>query len=117
MGSGEIVLERRKTYRLTVRVPVFAEGFGIDSSTITVNLTAGGVYVETRESPPVETSLQLLLCLPDGGDPLELTGRVVRNGWEPKEPAGVGIEFMAVDRWAYDRLRRFVDGLESAFAS
>ncbi len=116
MGSGEIVLERRKTYRLPVRVPVFADGFGIDSSTVTVNLTAGGMYVETRESPPLQASLELSLCLPGDEAPLELTGRVVRNGDDPKEPTGVGIEFIAVDRRAHDRLKRFVAESEPTFA-
>ncbi len=111
MRTGEIVLERRKTYRLPVRVPVFADGFGIDSSTVTVNLTAGGMYVETRESPPLHASLELSLCLPGEAAPLELTGRVVRNGNDPKEPVGVGIEFMAVDRHAHDRLTHFVSGM------
>ncbi len=114
MQVGEIILERRKTYRPPVRVPVVSPEFGVDSSTVTVNLTTGGMYVETRESPDVKASLAFTLCLPDGGDPLELSGRVVRDGCEPLEPTGVGIEFMAVDRSAHDRLTRFVDGLQQA---
>ena len=115
MARGEIVMERRKTYRVPVRVPVFSNGFGVDSSTVTVNLTAGGMYVETHESPAVSTALDLSLCLPDGQDPLRLTGRIVRSG-NAKEPTGVGIEFMAVDRYSHDRLRRFVDGVTQAIA-
>jgi hypothetical protein len=115
MGSGELVLERRKTYRMPVRVPVFADGFGVDSSTVTVNLTPGGMYVETRESPPLQASFDFSLCLPGEEGPLELTGRVVRNGRESKEPAGVGIEFMAVNRRDHDRLNQFVDRMGAAF--
>jgi hypothetical protein len=115
MTIGEIVLERRKVRRLPVRVPVLCNAFESDTPTHTLNLTEGGAYLETRENPPLGAPLELSLCLPDGEAPLVLAGRIVRRGCDTHEPAGVGVEFMAVDRIAHERLSYFV-GAERATA-
>ena len=111
MSPGEIVLEKRKLPRLPVQVPVWCDALGPDASTQTVNLTPSGAYLETHSNPALDTAVELALCLPDGDMPMALAGRVVRSGSGPEEPAGVGIEFMAVDPGAHERLCDFVESM------
>jgi type IV pilus assembly protein PilZ len=77
-----------------------------------VNLSKGGIYLETDNPMPMGTVLNLRFSVP-GGDPLEVTGVVawVRGVPEPGKPAGMGIEFENLD----GRHGEVIDGIVAAF--
>src|ERR1041385_8195996 len=65
-----------------------------------VNISRGGIFINTRKPHPVGTVVRLILSLPDAAFPFDLTGRVIRVS-EYDNPQnqvpGMGIEFMDVD--------------------
>lgn len=75
-------------------------------------LSTSGVFVHTRTLHPEGTTVRLLISIPDGDVPVEITGRVARVQPEgPEEPPGMGIEFVDVDPEVTERLATFVDAL------
>src|SRR5579872_2094142 len=65
-----------------------------------VNISRGGIFINTRAPLSVGSTVRLIISLPDTQFPFELTGRVARVN-EFDNPAnqvpGMGIEFVNVD--------------------
>lgn len=79
-----------------------------------VNISRGGIFINTRNPLAVGSVVRLIVSLPDAAFPFDLTGRVIRtHAYDPEsdEMAGMGIEFMDVDEEKRARLERFVDRL------
>ncbi|MBL8921813.1 MAG: TIGR02266 family protein [Myxococcaceae bacterium] len=81
-----------------------------------VNISRGGIFINTRNPLPVGSVVRLIISLPDAAFPFDLTGRVIRA--QPHDPqadqtSGMGIEFMDVDDEKRARLERFVDRLRA----
>jgi uncharacterized protein (TIGR02266 family) len=81
-----------------------------------VNISRGGIFINTRNPLPVGSVVRLIISLPDAAFPFDLTGRVIRV--QPHDPqadqtSGMGIEFMDVDDEKRARLERFVDRLRA----
>lgn len=78
-----------------------------------VNLSRGGVFLDTAELLPVGTSVTLELAVPDAG-PVTVSGRVtwVREQDGELGPRGIGIEFEDV----VDGLGALIDRLAGEFA-
>ncbi len=79
-----------------------------------VNISRGGIFINTRNPLAVGSIVRLIVSLPDAAFPFDLTGRVIRS--HPFDPgsnqvAGMGIEFIDVDADKLSRLERFVDRL------
>ncbi len=87
------------------------DGFITDSA---VNISRGGIFINTRKPLPVGTTVRLIISLPDTAFPFDLSGRVARVN-EFDNPAnqvpGMGIEFVDVDDEKRGRIERFVDRL------
>jgi uncharacterized protein (TIGR02266 family) len=82
-----------------------------------VNLSRGGLFINTRNPLPVGSEVKLMVALPGEAFPYELAGRVVRV--ESVDNAanvapGMGIEFVGVDGKVIDELSTFVDRLRSS---
>lgn len=79
-----------------------------------VNISRGGIFINTRNPLAVGTTVRLIISLPDTAFPFELTGRVARVA-EFNNPAnqvpGMGIEFVDVDDDKRARIERFVERL------
>ncbi|MCA3016773.1 MAG: TIGR02266 family protein [Myxococcaceae bacterium] len=81
-----------------------------------VNISKGGIFINTRNPLSVGSVVRLIISLPDAAFPFDLTGRVIRV--HPHDPqtdqmSGMGIEFIDVDADKQARLERFVDRLRA----
>jgi len=79
-----------------------------------VNISRGGMFINTRNPLAVGSVVRLIVSLPDAAFPFDLTGRVIRvHAYDPasKEMAGMGLEFLDVDEEKRARLERFVERL------
>jgi uncharacterized protein (TIGR02266 family) len=81
-----------------------------------VNVSKGGMFINTRNPLPVGTTVRLIISLPDAAFPFDITGRVTRVS-EFDNPAnevpGMGIEFIDVDDEKRQRIERFVTRLRT----
>ena len=79
-----------------------------------VNISKGGVFINTRTPLPVGTTVRLIISLPDTQFPFDLSGRVTRVcefANDANDVPGMGIEFVNVDDDKKVRIERFVDRL------
>ncbi len=76
-----------------------------------VNISRGGLFINSREPLPVGSEVHLIVSLPDAVFPFDLNGRVVRiQGTHQSETGpGMAIEFVDVDDEKRTRLQGFVD--------
>jgi type IV pilus assembly protein PilZ len=81
-----------------------------------VNISRGGLFINTRSPLPVGTIVRLMISLPDAAFPFDLKGRVIRVN-EYDNPGnlvpGMGLEFMDVDDEKRSRIERFVERLRT----
>jgi uncharacterized protein (TIGR02266 family) len=79
-----------------------------------VNISRGGMFINTRNPLAVGTTVRLIISLPDTAFPFDLNGRVTRTA-EFNNPSnqvpGMGIEFVNVDDEKRARIERFVERL------
>lgn len=82
-----------------------------------VNISRGGLFINTRKPLAVGTTVRLIISLPDAAFPFDLTGRVARvhevENLANQVP-GMGIEFVDVDEEKRERIEAFVDRLRAA---
>ncbi len=79
-----------------------------------VNISRGGIFINTRNPLVVGTKVRLIISLPDTAFPFELSGRVTRvNEFDnpSNQVPGMGIEFVDVDDEKRARIERFVERL------
>jgi len=79
-----------------------------------VNISRGGIFINTSNPSPVGSTIKLLISLPDQPFPFDLTGRVTRvtemeTGRGPTP--GMAIEFVDVDEEKRNRIENFVERL------
>ncbi|HEY2747555.1 MAG TPA: PilZ domain-containing protein [Polyangia bacterium] len=79
---------------------------------LSYDVSAGGIFVATVDTPPIGADVEVIVTLPDATR-LELSG-VVRWVREPQQaspglPAGVGIEWDALPMDALRSLLRFAE--------
>ena len=73
----------------------------------TVNISLGGLFVETSEAFPLQTRLQVRFQIPTQPEPIEVSGEVrwVEPGGAG-QPSGMGIRFQGLrarEVWALNR--------------
>ncbi len=82
-----------------------------------VNISRGGLFINTRNPLSVGSIVRLIVSLPDAAFPFDLTGRVIRVH-APEAGSdlipGMGIEFVDVDDDKKARLAKFVEKLRAA---
>src|SRR6187549_4017412 len=79
-----------------------------------VNISKGGLFINTRNPLAVGTTIRLIISLPDTAFPFDLSGRVMRvNEFDnpSNQVPGMGIEFVDVDDEKRARIERFVERL------
>ena len=79
-----------------------------------VNISRGGIFINTRNPLSVGITVRLIISLPDTAFPFDLTGRVMRvNEFDnpSNQVPGMGIEFVDVDDEKRARIERFVERL------
>jgi uncharacterized protein (TIGR02266 family) len=78
-----------------------------------VNLSAGGVFIEARDILPVETPLALEFLLPEPRRVIRCRGRVAwvnlpERVLSPKLPSGMGVQFVDLSLDDLHALREFI---------
>jgi len=78
-----------------------------------VNLSRGGIFLETEQLPPIGAAIALQIAVPNA-EPIPLTGCVTwhRSERDADGPPGIGVEFEAVS----DSLGHVIDRLVAGFA-
>jgi type IV pilus assembly protein PilZ len=79
-----------------------------------VNLSRGGMFINTQHPAATGSTVKLILSLPDGTSPFELTGRVARVievDTASRAVPGMAVEFIDIDQEKRDRIERFVEKL------
>ena len=82
-----------------------------------VNISRGGLFINTQKPLPVGTHVQLIVSLPGTEFPFDMTGRVTRvneSHAAPNQVPGMAIEFVDVDEEKRIRLEEFVERLRKA---
>ena len=82
-----------------------------------VNISHGGVFINTRNPLAVGSVVRLIVSLPGAEFPFDLLGRVIRvhpNDPETGQVPGMGLEFIDIDDDKRERLERFVETLRQA---
>ena len=85
-----------------------------------VNLSQGGLFINTKTPQPVGAVVKLIISLPDTAFPYNISGRVMRINAPDNpahEPAGMAIEFLDLDEAKRSHIERFVDTLRKALPS
>src|SRR4051812_32132336 len=83
-----------------------------------VNISRGGIFINTRNPLSVGTTVRLIISLPDTAFPFDLSGRVIRvNEFDnpSNQVPGMGLEFLDVDDEKRGRIERFVERLRREF--
>jgi hypothetical protein len=108
-GPGEIV-ERRRVRRVSLDIPVRLRLADVDVGyhCMSVNLSMGGLYVQTRSLLSPGTQVGIELAPPDWLLPLQLRGTVVRHGTGAEAP-GLGLAFDWVSEEAGDFIHRLLE--------
>src|SRR5687767_6985317 len=83
-----------------------------------VNISKGGIFINTRNPLAAGTTVRLIISLPDTAFPFDLSGKVIRvNEFDnpSNQVPGMGIEFIDVDDEKRARIERFVERLRKEF--
>lgn len=103
--------------RLEYELPVAyrtVSGFVTDWA---VNISRGGLFINTQKPLPVGTHVKLIVSLPGTEFPFDMTGRVTRvneSHAANNQVPGMAIEFVGVDEEKRIRLEEFVERLRKA---
>lgn len=111
-GSQPVRKSERLQHELLVAYRT-VDGFITDWA---VNISRGGIFINTRNPLPVGSIVRLIVSLPDAAFPFDLTGRVIRvqpATGEGDAIPGMGLEFVDIDEEKKGRLARFVDRLRA----
>ncbi|MBN2575886.1 MAG: TIGR02266 family protein [Deltaproteobacteria bacterium] len=77
----------------------------------TGNISLGGVFIETQETFPLQSRLQIRFRIPTQPEPIEVTGEVrwIEPGG-PNQSPGMGIRFQGLRAREVWALNRFFQG-------
>ena len=100
--------ERRKSERENIKIPVDYSAVDAFFSEFTTNINEGGMFVETENPAPIDSTVQMQIRLPDLRQPIKLGGRVawISDG-KGEAPPGMGIEFQDLT----DQVRETINDL------
>lgn len=98
---------RRTDPRYARRLEVQLVSGDQSRTAMTGNISLGGLFVETTETLPLQTRVQIRFRIPTQPEPIEVSGEVrwVDPGG-PDQPAGLGIRFQGLrarEVWALNR--------------
>jgi len=107
--SGELVLERRRSPRVPLRVDVTCYIGGACFTGSTANLTVYGLSLETEMPVPPDAEVKVVIEMPGDEKPLEVSGRVASLARRKDDSPGFGVEFDDLEEPARARIAALVD--------
>jgi type IV pilus assembly protein PilZ len=105
--------EQRCTPRVAARLPVRFKSVAALRQEVTLNVSAGGMFIQTDDPPPLRVGVVVSLELPGERAPLEVHAQVVHR-ITPAEvrpggmPAGAGVQFVEADDHFRETLDRYL---------
>lgn len=101
----QITLNKRRAPRIPFKLEVFygeAETLSEDTESLTFNVSAGGLFLETENPLPLGEQLTLRVALPENNYAVHCKGRVawINTTTSPirsDHPAGMGVEFLCIE--------------------
>jgi uncharacterized protein (TIGR02266 family) len=101
--------DRRRQPRTSVKIPVDYSSVDAFFTQFTRDINEGGVFIESDAPGELDAEVQLQFKLPDGEDPLQVSGRIawISDG-KGESPAGMGIEFQRLPDEMQERINRIV---------
>lgn len=103
---------RRRSERASLALRVEYETVDALFSDFTRNVNEGGLFIETDNPAPLESSVTLHFCLPGSEQPIKASGRVVRVS-APPEPPGMAVMFQELDAEARAQINELVRELRA----
>jgi type IV pilus assembly protein PilZ len=101
----------RRPVRLSVRVRS-ERGFATERA---IDLSRGGMFIQTDDPPPVAAALEVELHLPDGRPPVTSRGVVVHRRLPGRGSVpGAGVQFADASDAFRDRVDRYMEALIKA---
>ena len=102
--------KRQACPRLAINLRITFQETGDPVNSYILNLSSGGIFIDTDDPPPIDSTLSLLFHLPDDHEPMSLEGRVV---WIKQTanacPSGMGIEFTGISPFHKQKIQSFVE--------
>jgi uncharacterized protein (TIGR02266 family) len=121
--DGNTVLEQKCEPRYKTRLAIFyGSGQRQLMSDYSVNMSTGGIFIETENPMPVDTILFLKFTLPANGETISCKTKVAWTN-EKEEiaskdlPLGMGLQFLDISLDQIHAIRGFINkgGLEPAW--
>ena len=108
-----MLTEQRQHPRAPIHVEVQHGAVAEDVTEYILNLSRGGVFIETFSPGDPDTLLKLSFYLPDSGHTFEVSGRVAwsRMDSTAEGPTGMGIEFVDISDHDANMLEDFVNSV------
>jgi len=106
--------QQREATRIQHELPVAYKTISGFITDWAVNISRGGLFINTPKPLPVGSPVRLIVSLPGADFPFDLMGRVAHvNELDPRDNQvpGMGIEFVDVDDEKRAQLESFVDRL------
>ncbi|MBI5206482.1 MAG: flagellar brake protein [Candidatus Firestonebacteria bacterium] len=114
--------ERRRFPRYKAVVPVYVKvnsteaakflGLTDGFDTISMNISVGGIYIESHLPIPTGTILQLGISLPSIKEPILVLSKVIRTIDQSNGKYGIAIKFLIIDEKKRDEILKFIFDLE-----
>lgn len=103
--------EQRKHSRVPVYAEVKYDQVAEDITEHIINISRGGLFIETFSPSELGTLLKISFYLPDSGHTFEVTGAVVWSRKLPTAagPPGMGIEFKDINPHDADMLEGYIN--------
>lgn len=115
MIANQTHIERRSDPRYLARIAIFNGPYQKELVTdYTVNVSTGGLFIETSKILPIDTLLTLKFKLPDMDSVITCTSRVAWTNEppvlkKPSLPPGMGIQFIDLSLDDMHAIRLFLD--------
>lgn len=88
---------RRVGSRLMVQIELWMSGTHVSHFCQVINISETGMLVRTGDRPELHEVVEVTFTLPDMPQPIHTSARVARHT-DPREPEGVALEFIDLDR-------------------
>jgi len=103
-------IEKRLRPRITTDMELIVQHSGKYEWSSLRNLSGGGVFIETDNPRPPDSTLSMQIRLPGDSETLDIEGRVIwiKQG-SKASAAGMGIEFTKISAEHQDKITFFVE--------
>ena len=103
-------IDRRGNLRKPCLVSVAYTFEGRSHKSFILDISAFGVFIETRETFPVGQEINMTFTVPSSQIPFQLTGEIVWRGLH-----GIGVKFKYLTQFQLEMIRSFSEKMEDVY--